>query len=203
MTSKLAAPKLASSLLGALLLATLARTAGGVAEKHFEQRLTVFSPQGRLYQVEYAQVAAQTTGELTVAVRGRRACVVAARRRDLGRLVAPESVLQVHRVSHGVGCAVSGVPGDELELAAALRGLAVAHRGRLGHEAPAPVLALRLADRAQVSTQAAAVRPLGAACLVLGSENHGAVDGERPVLFRVDPTGQFYICKVWASKFVF
>ncbi len=86
-----------------------------VKESAFEQHLTVFSPQGRLYQVEYAEIAAQTQGPpALVSLKGRHTCIVAARRRPVGRFIEPDSAAQIYQISKDVGCAVCGVPGEIL-----------------------------------------------------------------------------------------
>ena len=182
-----------------VIMATAAVTCG-VGEKHFEQS-NVFSPQGRLYQAEFASEAVQRHGSPTVAISGRSCGVVATRRRFLGPLVDPSSVRLLHRVTAGVGCASCGVPGDELLQVARLRNHALAFRRKYGCEPPPSLLARALADDAQQATQEAPTRPLGAAVLVVGCEQAGlATSAEvssttvRPVVYRVDPSGQFYLC---------
>jgi 20S proteasome subunit alpha 1 len=161
---------------------------GGVKESSFEQRLTVFSTQGRLYQVEFAQEAA-LSGPDVVSLRTERACVVATRRRRLSPLIDLSSSHQIYPITRDVGCAVSGVAGDELHQVARMRDHAINFRRRYGHEVSARALALHMADLAQQATQEAPVRPLGTTVLVIGPDSSNVQS-----LFRIDPTGQFYSC---------
>jgi len=183
-----------------LLLASFAAgRAAGVGEPHFEQQLTSFSPQGRLYQVEYAQVAAEHQGTPTVAVRGRRSVVVASRSRALGPLAAAGAGVagapqRVHRLGAGLGCCASGVAGDEVAVVRLLRAHALDFRKRYGYDVPLELLSLWLADynRAAASGEAEH-RPLAATALIFGA--HSLSDGREVGLYRVEPSGQFYRCR--------
>ena len=122
-------------------------------------------------------------------------------------LVDAETVQHVHAISKSVGFAASGVPGDEAVQVRLLRDAALAFRRGYGHEMAASRLAVYLADRAQEATQGTGEflsRPLGTAAFVLGSEEpqdeRGGIEPgktlplRRPVAFRVEPSGQVFLC---------
>ena len=105
---------------GALLPLTV--TVALASEAAFEQRLTVFSPSGRLYQVEYALRAVDRSPVTTVAIRddARRSVVVASRRSPMrgwssrSKLLDPTSQRIIHKITDNIACAVTGIPGDGL-----------------------------------------------------------------------------------------
>lgn len=132
-------------------------------------------------------------------VRGRSTAVLAARRRPLGPLVAASSVAAVHRVCAGVGCCAAGVAGDELRLVANLRTHAQTFRARYGHAPPVAVLAQLLADDAQRASLTGETRPLGATTLLVGGDYGGRRGSAAAVVYRVEPTGQFYRCRAAAG----
>mmetsp|Transcript_18800 Transcript_18800/g.34280 ORF Transcript_18800/g.34280 Transcript_18800/m.34280 type:complete len:302 (-) Transcript_18800:203-1108(-) len=171
-----------------VIITILFERCSGVGEENFEQRLTTFSPSGRLYQVEYAAHSARATGFSTVAIRGQHCCVVASQIVKPSFLLESSSAPAVFSVTPEVGCCVSGVPGDGLALVEIVRKCARAFRRRYGHDPSASRLALDLADHAQRCTCEAPTRPLGATVLLIGG-------APTPELWRVDPTGQFFQCK--------
>ena len=203
-----------------LSLALIARQTffGGASEANYDTGLG-FSPTGRLYQVEYASEAAQRYGSPTVCIRGRSACILAARRRDIdpgyydadpsspvsprqataygaaASLVFLESVREVHRITSEVAFAASGVAGDGLLQAESLRRRALAFRRKYGHDPPASELALFLANKAQKATQTAETRPMATVAFVVGTEEPDPRDGRRaPVAYRIEPSGQLFLC---------
>jgi 20S proteasome subunit alpha 1 len=154
----------------------------------YDRHITIFSPEGRLYQVEYAFKAVKLPGTTAVAVRGSQ-CVCAAVQRKLpDRLVEPDSVSSAASISDSHGVVFAGLATDGRAQVQRLRAEASEFRYQNGYEAPVSYLALRLADINQVYTQHAYMRPLGVTLLFLGWDEHeGGYDGPR--LFKVDPAG--------------
>ncbi|CAM9624694.1 unnamed protein product, partial [Phaeothamnion confervicola] len=164
------------------------------SSSQYDRSLTLFSPEGKLHQVEYAMNAVEHYGKPLVGVQGRDCCVVAMRKGLLDdALVDSSSVTNVHRVTPRVLFVGSGVAGDVLHQVRRARLEALEFKQQFGHHIPLHLLARKLADAAQLRTQHAATRPLGIASLLLSVEP----SEEDAALYRVDPTGQSY--RVWAT----
>lgn len=162
------------------------------AASSFERHLTSFSPEGRLFQVEFASNAVERHGQLCVALVHGDTCVVATTRTPRPRLAEPGWSECIHRVTGSTGCAVVGLDGDGLAVVDFVRDRAVGYRASHGHEMPPSLLALDLADEAQSFTQQAPQRPLGTTALLFGpAASPWAPQAE---LYRVDPTGQLFAC---------
>ena len=154
----------------------------------YDRHITIFSPEGRLYQVEYAFKAVKLPGVTAVAVRGETSVCAVVQRKVPDKLIDPESVSSAYRVSdaHGVVCV--GWATDAKAQVHRVRSEASEFAFRYGYEAPVSYLARRLADVNQVYTQHAYMRPLGVTLLFLGwEEGEGGVCA--PQLYKVDPAG--------------
>ncbi|KCV67523.1 hypothetical protein H696_06042 [Fonticula alba] len=151
----------------------------------YDRHITIFSPEGRLYQVEYAFKAITSAAPLTaLAVTSNSCAVLVSQRKIPERFVDPTSVSHIHSVSRGVGCITLGRTGDCVAQLARMREEAAHSEYKLGMPMGADVLAQRMASLAQVYTQQAYMRPLAVATLLV------AADDERgPLVFRVDPAG--------------
>jgi 20S proteasome subunit alpha 1 len=154
----------------------------------YDRHITVFSPEGRLFQVEYAFKAVKLPGTTAVAVRGTQCVCVAVQRKLPDRLVEPDSVSSAARISEQHGVVFAGLATDGRAQVQRLRAEASEFRYENGYEAPVSYLATRLADINQVYTQHAYMRPLGVTLLFLGWDDHeGGYSGPR--LYKVDPAG--------------
>lgn len=153
-----------------------------------DHHITIFSPAGKLYQVEYAIKCAQTTSGLTsVAVRGRDSCVLVTQKKVPDRLVDPSSVTNLYKVTDYLAVLMTGAPADCKTQATRLRYEASEFKFQYGYAMPVASLAKRVGDICQVYTQRASLRALAAICII------AAVDDEKgPQLFKVDPAGHYF-----------
>lgn len=125
-------------------------------------------------------------GATSVAVRARDAVVLVAQRKAHDPLVDASSVTRLHKITRFIGALVTGPLADCRSVVQQARQHAAEFRFAHGYEMPVDVLARALADRAQVYTQHAYMRPLGVVTLLCG------LDEEKgPLLFKVDPAGYF------------
>ena len=125
-------------------------------------------------------------GATSVAVRARDGVVLVTQRKAHDPLVDASSVTRLHRVTRFVGALVTGPAADCRAVVQQARQHAAEFRFEHGYEMPVDVLARALADKAQVYTQHAYMRPLAAVTLLCG------MDEERgPLLYKVDPAGYF------------
>jgi len=164
-------------------------------DSNYDHHITIFSPQGRLYQIEYAFKAATGTSGLTsVAVRGKDTVALVTQRKVPDRLIVPSSVTNIFKISDGMGCLMTGMGADCRAQVSRLRYEAADFTYRYGVPCPAAVLAKRIADVAQVNTQSASMRPLASVAMLV------SVDDERgPQLFKVDCAGHYLPFKAAAS----
>ncbi len=152
------------------------------SQQGYDVASTVFSPDGRLFQVEYAREAVKR-GTTAVGVRFKEGVVVAAEKRIASHLVEPASVEKIFRLENHIGCATSGLVADARALVDRVRVDAQMHR--ITYAEPITVLSLvqRISDFKRSFTQHGGARPFGTALLVAG------VDETGPRLFETDPSG--------------
>lgn len=144
---------------------------------------TIFSPDGRLYQVEYARKAVER-GSPSVGVRTAEGPVLAARRPLRSPLIEPESVEKIHAIDDHAAAAAAGHAADARRLVSVGREAATNHRLRYDEPIETESLARAIADHVQDHTQTGGSRPYGAALLVAGTD-----DGTEGGVFEVDPSG--------------
>ena len=157
-------------------------------QQAYDRGHTIFSPDGRLYQVEYAREAVER-GSPSVGVVTDDGVVLAARKRVRSPLLEAETVAKIHRVDDHLAIASAGHAADARQLVDVARREGQRHRLRYGEPIDAESLAKRLADHVQERTQTGGSRPYGVALLVAGVDSDGAGD---PQLYEVDPSGTPY-----------
>lgn len=148
----------------------------------YDRAITVFSPDGRLFQVEYAREAVKR-GTTTVGLKFRDGVVLIVDKRITSRLVEPTSIEKIFKLDDHVGCATSGLVADARSLVDRAR--LEAQINRITYDEPIAVQSLvkKICDFKQSYTQYGGVRPFGTALLVAG------VDEGQPHLFETDPSG--------------
>jgi len=153
----------------------------------------LFSPEGRIYQVEYAQCAVERGGAAAAVVG--KGCVIVGALRSQTLRAAPRALLparddgfreRVHRIDEHVICVASGVAPDARQLVRALQRTAQDHRRTWGTAAPVELIALQLCDLLQQTTQRAGGRPFGAGFIIAG---HDAKFGMQ--CYKTDASGAY------------
>lgn len=152
----------------------------------YDRHITIFSPEGRLFQVEYAFKAVRQSGITSIAIRGKDCVVFVTQKKVQDKLIDPSSVTRVFKITKHIGMLVTGLEADSRSVVQQARQQAAEFRFNYGYEMPVDYLAKVLADKAQVYTQHAYMRPLGVISMLI------SVDEERgPSLFKVDPAGYY------------
>ncbi|MEF8829875.1 MAG: archaeal proteasome endopeptidase complex subunit alpha [Haloarcula sp.] len=157
----------------------------GNEQQAYDRGITIFSPDGRLYQVEYAREAVKR-GTASVGVRTKDGVVIAADRHARSPLIERDSIEKIHEIDSHVGVASAGHVADARQLIDVARRQAQVNRLRYDEPASVESLTKEITDYIQQYTQTGGARPFGVALLVAGIE-----DGE-PRLFETDPSGTPY-----------
>lgn len=156
--------------------------------------ITVFSPEGRLFQIEYAFKAAKSSGLTSIGVRGENCVVFVTQKKVADKLADASSVTHMFKITEKIGCVMTGLMPDCKGLVEHARQVASEFEYDYGYPIPVHYLAQKIADENQIYTQAAYKRAF-AAFMILG-----AVDDERgPQLFKIDPAGHFVGYKACAA----
>jgi len=168
----------------------MSRGSGAGDDRH----ITIFSPEGRLYQVEYAFKAVKAAGLTSIAVRGKDSVCVVTQKKVPDKLIDPKTVTHLFKITKDVGVLVTGMMADAKSLVTKMRSSAAEFRFNYGYEIPVDHLSQIVADQAQVYTQHAYMRPLGVSSILF------AIDEENgPQLFKTDPAGYFVGYKATAA----
>ncbi len=148
----------------------------------YDRGSTVFSPDGRLFQVEYAREAVKK-GSTTIGVKYDGGVILIVDRRVSSKLLEPKSTEKIHAIDDYIGCATSGLVADARVLVDQARHEAQVHRVNYGENIGVEMLVKRVCDYEQNFTQYGGARPFGTALLVAGTDDLGAH------LFETDPSG--------------
>lgn len=149
-------------------------------QQQYDRGATIFSPDGRLFQVEYAKEAVKK-GATALGIVYDEGVILAATRSTQGlRVRNPEKVF---KVDEHVGIATSGLVADGRTLVDETRNEAQRYLMTYDEPIPMNVLSKFVADRCQQFTQYGGVRPYGVSTL-----SGGVKDGE-PEVYQTDPSG--------------
>jgi proteasome alpha subunit len=151
-------------------------------QQAYDRGTSLFSPDGRIYQVEYAREAVKR-GAPAVGVRASDGVVLAAQTRTSSSLMETESVEKLHKLDDSIGAASAGHVADARQLVDDARQQCQVNRLRYGEPIDLDTLTKSLTDDIQESTQFGGTRPYGASLLI------GGMDGDTPGLFATDPSG--------------
>jgi proteasome alpha subunit len=148
----------------------------------YDRAITVFSPDGRLYQVEYAREAVKR-GTTAVGIKCVEGVVLIVDKRVSSRLLEASSIEKIFKIDEHIGVASSGLVGDARSLVDRARIESQINRVTYDEKIDVEALSKKLCDHMQTYTQFGGARPYGTALLIAGIS-----DGECR-LFETDPSG--------------
>jgi proteasome alpha subunit len=154
----------------------------------YDRAITVFSPDGRLFQVEYAREAVKR-GTTSVGIKASDGVALLVDKRITSRLLEPQSTEKIFQIDDHIGAVTSGLVADARALVDRARVDAQINRVVYNEPIGVEVLAKKICDHKQTFTQYGGVRPYGTALLI------GGVDDEGPRLFETDPSGALLMVK--------
>ena len=150
----------------------------------YDQGVSTFSPDGRLYQVEYARESVKR-GTTTVGLKFRNGVVLIVDKRISSQLVIIDSIEKMYQIDDHVGFTTSGLVADARQLVDRARLQCQINRMTYGDSIPVTTLVKKMCDYMQSFTQYGGARPFGTALLIAG------VDADGVHLFETDPSGAY------------
>ena len=153
------------------------------AQQGYDRAITVFSPDGRLYQVEYA-IETVRRGAIAIGIKCSQGVVIAVEERPR-KLQISNIAQKIFQIDDHVGVAAAGYIPDARSQVDNARFFSQSNKMIYDERVEIETIVKHLADQSQQYTQYAGVRPFGVA-LILG----GVVAG-KPDLFMTDPSGTY------------
>lgn len=160
----------------------------------YDRHITIFSPEGRLYQVEYAFKAVKGCGLTSVGLKGKDCVCVVTQKKLPDKMMDRDFTTHVYNITKNIGCVTTGMSADARALIFRAREIAAKFADKNGYEIPVHYLSLKVANIGQLYTQHAYMRPFGVTAIFC------SIDDEKgPSLFKVDPSGHFLGYKACAA----
>ncbi len=150
----------------------------------YDRTTAMFSPDGRLFQVEYAMEAAKR-GWTMIGIRAVDGVVIVAEKRKTSRLIDIDHLDKIYLVDTHIGAGFVGFGSDGRILIDYARLIAVQHKLVYGEAIGTEYLTKQVCDLMQIYTQHGGVRPFGVTLMIVGVDDNG------PRLFVAEPSGQY------------
>ncbi|MBI2665526.1 archaeal proteasome endopeptidase complex subunit alpha [Candidatus Woesearchaeota archaeon] len=161
-------------------------------EMGYDRSITMFSPDGRLLQVEYAKKTVKQ-GSTALGIACKDGVVFVADKRITSPLMVPEAIEKMFRVDDHIGVAASGIISDARVLVDKAQLRAQQHSVTYDTKIDVITIVKDMCDLKQMCTQSAGLRPFGVSLLVGGVEEDGEVK-----LFLTEPYGLYFQYKATA-----
>lgn len=151
----------------------------------YDRAITMFSPDGRLLQVEYAKKTVKQ-GSTAIGLKCKDGVLLVTDKRIFDELVMPESIEKIFKIDDHIAATASGIISDARILIE--RSQLKAQQHRVSYDSPVDVITVvkEMCDLKQICTQSAGLRPFGVSILVAG------IDLDGPKLYKTDPAGIYF-----------
>ena len=153
------------------------------AQQGYDRAITVFSPDGRLYQVEYA-IETVRRGTIAVGIKCKEGIIIAVEEKPR-KLQISETAQKIFQIDDHVGVAAAGYIPDARSQVDNARFFSQSNKMIYDEPVEVETIAKHLADQCQQYTQYAGVRPYGVALIL------GGVVNKTPQLYLTDPSGTY------------
>ena len=153
------------------------------AQQGYDRAITVFSPDGRLYQVEYA-IETVRRGTIAVGVKCKDGIIIAVEEKPR-KLQISKTAQKIFQIDDHVGVAAAGYIPDARSQVDNARFFSQSNKMIYDEPVEVETIAKHLADQCQQYTQYAGVRPYGVALIL------GGVVNSTPQLYLTDPSGTY------------
>ncbi|XP_057368318.1 proteasome subunit alpha type-4-like [Daphnia carinata] len=154
--------------------------------RRYDTRTTIFSPEGRLYQVEYAMEAIGHAGTC-LGILASDGIVLAAERRNTNKLLDEVFFSEkIYQLNADMVCSVAGITSDANVLTNELRLISQRYLLQYGESIPCEQLVSWLCDVKQAYTQYGGKRPFGVSLLYAGWDHQYGFQ-----LYQSDPSGNY------------
>jgi len=154
--------------------------------RRYDSRTTIFSPEGRLYQVEYAMEAIGHAGTC-LGILASDGVVLTAEKRNTNKLLDEVFFSEkIYKLNKDMACSVAGITSDANVLTNELRVIAQRYEFQYGESIPCEQLVSWLCDIKQAYTQYGGKRPFGVSVLYMGWDKHYGFQ-----LYQSDPSGNY------------
>ena len=151
----------------------------------YDRAITMFSPDGRLLQVEYAKKTVRQ-GSTAIGLVCKDGILFVTDKRIIDGLIVPESVEKIWQIDDHIGATASGILSDARVLIERSQVRAQQHRVTYDTMIDTLTIVKDMCELKQICTQSAGLRPFGVSLLI------GGIDNDGPKLYETDPTGIYF-----------
>ncbi len=151
----------------------------------YDRAITLFTPEGRLLQVEYAKKTVKQ-GSTAIGIRYAKGVVIVSDKRLIDPLIIGRSVEKIFPLDEHMIAAAAGIMSDARVLAERARVKAQQHRMTYGTPIDVVSIVKDICDLKQLTTQSGGYRPFGVSFILAG------VDSTGPHVYETDPTGIYF-----------
>ena len=152
-------------------------------QQGYDRAITVFSPDGRLYQVEYA-IETVKRGTITLGIKTKYGIIFAADERPR-KLQVVDEPQKLFKIDQHIGIAAAGYIPDARRQVDDARFFSQSSKIVYDESVSVETVTKHIADQCQQYTQYAGARPIGVALII------GGVDQNGNSLFLTDPSGTY------------